>query len=129
MPRISIGFGIALVILGVVGYMSTGGVSITALIPSAFGFLLVCAGIVSYKESLRMHALHLAVVVGVLGVLGSANGFIGFFILLFGGEVERPQAVVSQAIMAVLMTVFVVLCVKSFIATRRARRARVSDES
>lgn len=126
MPRISIGFGIALVILGVVGYMSTGGVSITALIPSAFGLLLVCAGIASYRESLRIHAMHLAVVVGVLGLLGSANGFIGFFTLLLGGEVERPRAVVSQAIMAVLMTVFVVLCVKSFIA---ARRARVSDES
>ena len=68
----------------------------------------------------------LAVVVGVLGVLGSAKGFISFFILLLGGEVERPGAVVSQAIMAVLMTVFVVLCIKSFIA---ARRARVSDES
>ena len=126
MSRISIGFGIALVILGVAGYISTGGVSITALIPSAFGLLLVCAGIASCKESLRMHAMHLAVVVGVLGVLGSAKGFISFFTFLLGGEVERPGAVVSQAIMAVLMTVFVVLCIKSFIA---ARRARVSDES
>ena len=48
-------------------------------------------------------------------------GLMGLPALLSGSEVERPAAVVSQSIMAILMAVFVGLCVRSFIAARRAR--------
>jgi hypothetical protein len=41
-----------------------------------------------------------------------------------GGAVPaRPAAVVSASITAGLMLVFLVLCVRSFIAARKARRA------
>ena len=44
--------------------------------------------------------------------------------MLSGGEVQRPAAAVSQSIMAMLMGIFVGLCVRSFIEARRARIAK-----
>jgi hypothetical protein len=45
---------------------------------------------------------------------------IGLIDLLSGADVQRPAAVVSQSLMAMLMAVFIGLCVRSFIAARRA---------
>ncbi len=123
MPRISIGFGVALIVLGVAGYAASGGASVTALIPAVFGLLLVVTGVVARKEHLRMHAMHAAALVGIFGFLGSARGLVGLVTMLSGGQVARPGAVWAQAIMAALMAAFVWLCVKSFIDVRRARAA------
>lgn len=123
MSNITIAFGVILIALGVVGYVATGQQSPTALIPAAFGVLLLICGVLARKEHLRKHVMHAAAALGVLGFLGSAPGLIKAFTLLGGGEVERPAAVASQAIMAVLSLIFVILCVKSFIDARRARTA------
>jgi hypothetical protein len=45
--------------------------------------------------------------------------------LISGTEVDRPRAVVSQAVMGILMAVFVGLCLRSFIEARRARSKSV----
>ena len=41
--------------------------------------------------------------------------------LLSGGEVARPTAVIAQSVMAILMLLFVGLCVRSFINARVRR--------
>jgi hypothetical protein len=117
----TIGFGIALIILGLAGYFGTGMVSLTALIPAAFGLLLAVFGAMARDDSKRKMAMHIAVTVGLLGFLGAAPGLLKIGALLSGGEVARPAAVISQAIMAVLMAIFVAMCVKSFIDARRKR--------
>jgi hypothetical protein len=43
--------------------------------------------------------------------------------LLSGGEVARPKAAVSQSITAAVCAAFVALCVNSFLAARRRRKA------
>jgi hypothetical protein len=58
--------------------------------------------------------------VGVLGFLGSARGLAQLPTLLSGGDVARPPAVIAQSVMAVLSAGYVALCVRSFIAARRA---------
>ena len=121
MPKTTMLFGVALIVLGVVGYVATGGVSITALIPAAFGIVLVLLGWLALNERFRKHAMHVAVVVGLLGFLGTARGLMGLPRLL-SGDVERPAAVAAQGVMAILMLVYVALGVRSFIAARRARR-------
>lgn len=68
--------------------------------------------------------MHAAAMVGVLGFLGSLRGVPGVLRLLTGGVVERPSAAVAQGLMALLMAVFVAMCVKSFKAARRARAAQ-----
>ena len=126
MSRIAIVFGILLTLLGLGGYFGSGGASKTALIPCIFGVLLILFGALALKENLRMHAMHGAALVGVLGFLGAARGFLGIPDLL-SGEAERPVAILSQIVMALLCLFFVGLCVKSFIDARKNREAVASE--
>jgi hypothetical protein len=117
----TIGFGVVLIILGLAGYFGSGMVSLTALIPAAFGLLLVIFGAMAKDDKRRKMAMHIAVVVGLLGFLGTVPGVLKLGALLSGGDVARPMAVVAQSIMAVLMAIYVAMCVKSFIDARRSR--------
>jgi zinc transporter ZupT len=117
----TIGFGIVLIVLGVGGYFGSDRVSPTALIPAAFGLLLVIFGALARDDKRRKMAMHIAVTVGLLGFLGTVSGLLKLPALLSGGVVDRPGAVVSKSIMAVLMAVYVGMCVKSFIDARRRR--------
>jgi hypothetical protein len=120
-PNTSILFGVLLILLGLWGYFGTGTSSPTALIPAAFGLLLVIAGVLAQAESRRKHAMHAAAMVGVLGFLGSVNGWANIGAVLSGAEVPRKEAVIATSIMALLCLIFTGLCVRSFIAARRAR--------
>jgi len=119
--RVTIGFGVVLIALGVVGYIGTGAVSITALIPAIFGAVLAILGWLALTDRFRRHAMHLAAAIALVGFLGAVPGLIGLMDLVSGAEVQRPAAVMSQSIMAILMAVFVGLCVRSFIQARRVR--------
>jgi hypothetical protein len=114
-------FGVVLIALGVGSYFGTNMVSPTALIPAAFGLLLIVFGVLAKDEKRRKMAMHIAVTVGLLGFLGTITGLLKLFTMLAGGEVARPTAVVAQSIMAILMLVYVGMCVKSFIDARRRR--------
>jgi len=120
-PAVTLALGAALIVLGIGGYTLTGGVSVTALIPAAFGLLFVVAGLLARDERWRMHAMHAAVVIALLGFLGSFRGLLGIAKVLHGTAI-RPAAIVAQTIMALLTLVYIVLAVRSFIAARRARR-------
>ncbi|MDZ4798417.1 MAG: hypothetical protein SGI92_09665 [Bryobacteraceae bacterium] len=120
MANITIALAAALMVLGVGGYIGSGSVSPTALIPAAFGLLLLVFGVVARDPAKRKHAMHGAAMVGLLGVLGTASGLFKFFQMATGTPVARPQAVITQAAMCVLCLVFVGLCVKSFIDARRS---------
>jgi hypothetical protein len=122
MAKVSIGFGIALILLGVLGYVATGSQSPTALIPAAVGFVLVITGLLARNPRMRMHAMHGAALAGLIGFLGSVSG-IGQLAKLAGGEaIERPQAAIARSIMALLCFAFVALTVRSFVAVRLARK-------
>ena len=120
----TIALGAALIVLGLAGYGLTGGASLTALIPATFGLLLLVAGLLARNDRWRMHAMHAAVLVALLGFLGSARGVLGLA-KVFDGTAARPAAIVSQTIMAVLTLVYIVLAVRSFIEARKARRAAI----
>ena len=121
MARTTIVFGMMLIVLGIVGYVASGAASVTALIPAMFGAVLGLLGWMGLTERYRKHALQVAAVVGVLGFLGTVRGLLDLIDLISGTAVERPAAVVSQSVMAVLMAVFVGMCVKSFFDARRTR--------
>lgn len=112
----------ALIVLGLAGYFLTGAVSLTALIPAAFGLVIALAGLIARDDRMRKHAMHAAVFVALLGLLGSLRGVaqIGD---VFDGTAARPAAVVSQTIMAVLTLGYIVIAVRSFISARASRRA------
>jgi hypothetical protein len=97
-------------------------VSLTALIPAVFGVVLALTGVVARDERKRKHAMHAAVVVALLGFLGSIRGLLQIG-AVFDGTAARPAAVVSQSIMAVLTLGYIVMAVQSFVKARASRRA------
>ena len=121
MATTTIGFGVVLIVLGLGGYFGSDRVSPTALIPAAFGLLLVVFGALARDDKRRKMAMHIAVTVGLLGFIGTVSGLYELPTLLSGGAVARPGAVISKSIMAVLMAIYVGMCVKSFIDARRKR--------
>ena len=123
MANTTIGFAIALIVLGLAGYFGTGAASPTALIPALFGVLLLLLGLLARNPARRKLAMHIAVVVALLGLLGSMRGVLRLPALVAGEPVDRPAAVVAQSIMALLTGIFVALCVKSFVDVRRSRPA------
>jgi hypothetical protein len=122
MPKISIVCGILLALLGVICYvcwqeLGADKASPTALIPAVFGALLVLFGALSLaKPAMRMHFMHVAVTVGLLGFLAALPMVIRG--LIKKGLVVAP---IAQLIMAIICGIFVALCVRSFINARRAR--------
>jgi hypothetical protein len=128
MTKISIGFGSALVLLGLGGYFGTGAEHPTALIPAAAGVLLIVFGLLARNPKLRMHAMHGAALIGLLGFFGSVSGLPQLMKLIAGNDIARPVAAVSRSIMAVLCLVFVVLTVRSFVAARIARKKAAAPQ-
>jgi hypothetical protein len=124
--KTTIVIGILLVLLGIVGYagvLGGGSGHMTALIPAFFGIVLAALGAIALKPNLRKHAMHAAAMLGVLGLAGTVPGVIKMIKWLGGTTPERSGAVIAQTIMAAICVVFVMLCVQSFIAARRAREA------
>lgn len=118
MAYTTIVFGLLLTALGLVGYLSAGAASVTALIPAFFGIVLLALGFLARAEALRKHAMHAAAVVALLG-------FAGALMSLLRAPLETRSALAnfSQVSMALLTAVFIVLCIKSFRDARRARAA------
>lgn len=113
--------GGVLMILGLVAFFATGATHYTALIPAVFGFVFDLLGSIALlAPKARMHLLHAAVVLAVLGIGGTIGGVMKLPTLLSGGEVARPAAVATQSAMATLCLVYVFLAIGSFIAARRA---------
>jgi len=119
MAKTTIGLGIFLMILGLVAFFTTGMQSLTALIPTFFGIVFLILGIIGLKESARKMAMHIAMVIGLLGLIGTFPGLIKLFALLTGADVARPAAVITQTIMAILCIYYLVSGIKSFIDARK----------
>jgi hypothetical protein len=125
MAKVTIGFGVALILVGAVAFFLLGQHShgIHALIPAAFGLLLVTFGAQAETPvaKKRMLFMHIAVTLGLLGLLGTIPGIIGVVQMAAGHAVARPEAARVQAVMGTICLVYVLLCVRSFVAARRAR--------
>ncbi len=94
----------------------------TAFIPGALGLSIALLGIVGHKNpALRRHAMHAALGLAVLGILGSLRGVPDFLTLLGGGRVERPVAAMAQFATILICLGLVVRGVQSFLEARRRR--------
>ncbi|HEV7645693.1 MAG TPA: hypothetical protein VGO50_17270 [Pyrinomonadaceae bacterium] len=119
MPALTVLIGLMLVLTGLGGYgyaVATKGpdghASPTALIPAAIGLLILLCGILAiFKESLRKHLMHAALVIALLGAIASA-ATISF---------TATAATASKSITAVLCLALVLFGIKSFINARRER--------
>lgn len=126
MAKASLIFAVLLAILGLGFYIGTGSQHPTALIPLWFGLALGVFGFlaISPNEGRRKLFMHINVTIGLLGFLGAAVQAIREFgHARSPGENPNYVAIEAQAAMALLMLIYVLMCVRSFIEARRARAA------
>jgi hypothetical protein len=120
MPNVTVRVGAVLIALGLVAYLASGLASLTALIPAAFGAVLVGLGVAAKVDGHAQTMMHFAMVVALLGLIGSVGELFALPALL-SGTAANPAAVMARAAMAVLLIAYLALGVRSFIAARRAR--------
>ncbi len=113
-------FAFAYLVLGIGGFVLTGSTHKTALIPCIFGVLFLIFGSLARKDNLRKHAMHAAVLIALLALLGTAKS-LAYLPDLFRGTSEKPAAVITQSLNAGLSILYIFLAVRSFIQARRAR--------
>jgi hypothetical protein len=119
MPSTAIGCGLALILVGIAGYVwgiINGNASITALIPAFFGLVIALLGAFARSnEALRKHLMHGALLVALIGLVIPA-----FRLISMGSKLSLTPAVISQAAMALLCLIFLVLGIQSFVNARRS---------
>ena len=116
MANYSLWFGRLLVLVGIVGYgygISAGNASLTALIPAAFGVVLMVLGYIAKRSASPKMAMHIAMLFGLLGFILPAARLVSKL-----GDLTMNAAVVSQIAMAVICLLFVILGIRSFVAAR-----------
>src|SRR5262249_25133685 len=103
--------------------------SVTALIPAFIGVPLILCGLVAKQEKHRMHAMHAAVLIGLLGGLAAGGRAI-----MKLNEVVSDDPTIHRAPRFALLTgvvcfIYVAFCVRSFIAARRRRVAAEANKA
>lgn len=122
MPKLTFGTGAALVLVGVLGYV----VSLvndtahwTALIPAIIGVLLLISGWIAQKN--LMAGIHIALLLALVGALGMFMPLQNLG-ALFAGEAERPAAVITSLVSLIILVVYLILGIRSFLAARRWKK-------
>ncbi len=113
-------FGVLLAALGVLGYFVTQQTFWPAVVPAVLGLAFLVAGLLGFKQAYRRNAMHAAVVLALLGLVGTFHALLQLIRPLF----EKP-ALVVESVTAVLCGAFMWLAIRSFIEARR--RPPVAD--
>jgi hypothetical protein len=123
MAKLTIAFGILLILLGITGFVATGSAHPTSLIPSGIGLFFVLFGIMANTENpkKRMLWMHISVTVALLVFLGMIPSAIDTIKLSRGAYFPHPIAIEEKGALALLSLIYVLFCVRSFISARRAR--------
>jgi hypothetical protein len=112
--KLTIAFAGVLIVLGFACFAATGMEHKTALIPALVGVLMEPFAVLALiKPNLRMHAMHGAVTIGLLGFIAGVGGLIA----------RRPSGIALYEMLALVAItgIYVILCVMSFIRARMAR--------
>ena len=115
MEKISLIYGLFLILWGAaVSYLSASN-SITSYIPSMFGlpilFFAILALLIPSKKKLLMH---IVVTFGLIVFLGGLD-----FLRSIGNPFEKIWADSSKLMMLITGAIFTLLCIKSFIFARK----------
>jgi hypothetical protein len=109
--------GVILMVLGIGGYVASGMVSPTALIPAFFGLVISGLGYYGRHEHTRKTAMHIAMGVALVGVIGTLMRVLP--VLLSGEPIEWRLALISQIATALVLIWYLVQGIQSFRAARR----------
>jgi hypothetical protein len=119
MAKVTVLIGVLLIVVGVGAFLASDPRATTALIPAYAGVPMAILGFFALKPNLKMHAMHAAVMISLLGFLMSAVVLVIRLVRGQGTTLGRFTLIA----MAALTLIHVILCVRSFIAARKARQA------
>ena len=122
MPAITILFGVLLNVVGLIGFFATGAAHPTALIPCALGIVLLICGLLARNEKIRMHVMHVAVLIGLLGFGATVTSFAKFGSVVQNGSTNHGGAAIAKMATGFLCGLFVLRCIQSFIDARTAKK-------
>lgn len=105
--------GAVLIVLGLAGYVLTDFASATALLPALLGLVILVCGVLAGQERRHRTAVHVALAVALLGLLGSLPR-------VFGGG----AAGLVSGLTVLVCALYTAVGVRSFIAARKSRTAR-----
>ena len=123
MAKVSVVFAILLIALGLIGYFGTGAQHATALIPTWFGAALGMFGLLAMSpdEGRRKLFMHVNVTLGLLGFIAVGIESIRGYVHAKNTGIQPDMiALSSKLTMSGLLLIYVILCVRSFIAARRS---------
>ena len=112
-------YAFVLILIGLIGYIVTSAQSITALIPSFFGIVVLILAIWSKNEKRRPLAMHIVSGLALVGFLATVSGIVKVVSLLGGEEIARPEASIAQATMAIVSAGYLCLSITSFVSARK----------
>ena len=108
-------FAATLILLGIGMFFGTGASSPTALIPAAFGGLLLLTGSLARNQHFYWRATGATTAVAVIGGLSTIASLMTY------SEVVGPTAVVAKVIMVGLFGGLLLFCFQAFWQKRQSR--------
>jgi hypothetical protein len=123
LAKLTLVLAVLLVALGLAGYLGTGSLHPTALIPAWIGLALGIGGFlaISPNERRRKLFMHINVTIALLGFIGSTVEAIRGYVHASSLGLPPDQiALASKVTLAGLLLIYVILCVRSFVAARRS---------
>lgn len=114
-------YAVALVVLGIGGYLQTGAYDLAALIPVVFALPVGVCAVLAIRPRPGPRAMHLAGVIGLVAFLTTSPGLFSIGQMIAGVDIEKPENVISQAATAVLSLTYFALCFQSFIDAQRRK--------
>lgn len=122
MAKTTIWLGVALILLGLLGWVSSS-YSQMSLIPTYIGIALAILGgfAVTDNAKRRMLFMHMVVTVELIGFIVTVKSIASYVEMMRGRQFANPAAIEENAATAVVLLFFVLISVRSFITARRAR--------
>jgi hypothetical protein len=123
LAKLTIWFGVLLAAVSLGFWIATGRAETAALHPAGVGLLLILCGALANTENpkKRMLWMHIAVTFGLIGFL--ITGIRAAVELAKGTAMSiNPMGFEERVVIALICLLYVALCVRSFIAARRARK-------
>jgi len=121
--KLTIWFGVLLAAVSLGFWFAMSRTETAALHPAGVGLLLIICGALANTENpkKRMLWMHIAVTFGLIGFL--ITGIRAAIELAKGTAMTvNPMGFEERVVVALICLVYVALCVRSFIAARRARK-------
>ena len=120
MPNLTTNYGLFLLSWGLIATYLSEAQSLTPFLPSLLGLALLVSGEMAKIPEKKKLWMHVAVTFGLIGALGGTR----FFMVMADG---LNYASSSMLMLFLTGTAYTVLCVRSFIAARKAREAAETE--